>query len=88
MPLTQLAKVLRLHPFGRGTIIACAISVVNFGLVPLALRSVLGSGPAALFASVAVGGLLQLLCMWRFRRTLHLPGLPRRSPGGNPVRSR
>jgi hypothetical protein len=87
MPLGQLARVLRLHPFGRGTIIACAISVVNFGLVPLALRTVLGSGPAALAASVAVGGLLQLLCMWRFRRVLHLPGLSRRSPGGNTARS-
>ena len=88
MPLAQLAKVLRLHPFGRGTIIACAISVVNFGLVPLALRAVLGPGPAALVASVVVGGGLQLLCMWRFRRTLHLPGLPHRSPGGDEVRSR
>jgi O-antigen/teichoic acid export membrane protein len=57
MPLTQLAKVLGLHPFGRGTVIACAVSVVNFGLVPLALRSVLGPGPAALAASVAVGAL-------------------------------
>jgi len=88
MPLGQLAKVLHLHPFGRGTIIACAISVVNFGLVPLALRTVLGPGPAALAASVAVGGALQLLCMWRFRRTLQLPGLSRRSPGGNTGRRR
>ena len=88
MPLTQLAKVLRLHPFGRGTAIACAISVVNFGLIPLALRAALGPGVAALAASVVVGGGLQLLFMWRFRRTLQLPGLPRRSAGGNPVRSR
>jgi hypothetical protein len=47
---------------------------------------VLGPGPAALAASVVVGGALQLLFMWRFRRTLHLTGLSRRSPGANAAR--
>jgi O-antigen/teichoic acid export membrane protein len=83
MPLAQLAAVLRLHPFGRGTIIACAMSVLNFGVVPFGLRVALGHGTVALAASVAIGGALQLACMWRFRRILHLPGLSRRRAGRN-----
>jgi O-antigen/teichoic acid export membrane protein len=73
MPLVQLATVLRLHPFGRGTIIACALSVVSFGAVSLALRAALGDGPVSLAVAVATGCVVQAVGLWRFRRVLHLP---------------
>ena len=44
MPLAQVARSVRLHPFGRGTFIACALCLASFGAVPLALRYLLGSG--------------------------------------------
>jgi O-antigen/teichoic acid export membrane protein len=80
MPLAQLAVVLGLHPFGRATVIACVLSVVSFGLVPVGIRLALGHGPVSLAAAVAAGSVVQVAGLWRFRRTLHLPGLSRRSP--------
>jgi O-antigen/teichoic acid export membrane protein len=79
MPLTQLAAVLRLHPFGRGTITACALAVVSFGVIPFALRAVLGHGVASLAASVAAGSVVFAIGLWRFHRVLHLPSIRRRS---------
>jgi hypothetical protein len=78
MPLAQLATVLRLHPFGRGTILACVLSALSFGAIPLALRAAVGRGPTSLAVAVAAGCLVQAAGMWRFRRALHLPPLPRR----------
>jgi O-antigen/teichoic acid export membrane protein len=80
MPLAQLAVVLGLHPFGRATVIACVLSVVSFGLIPIGIRLALGHGPVSLAAAVAAGSVVQAAGLWRFRRTLHLPGLSRRSP--------
>jgi hypothetical protein len=84
MPLSQLATVLRLHPFGRGTITACALAVVSFGAIPLAIRAVLGDGVTSLAASVAAGCVVFAIGLWRFHRVLHLPTL-RRRPGARPA---
>jgi O-antigen/teichoic acid export membrane protein len=84
MPLTQLATVLRLHPFGRGTITACALSVVAFGAIPLALRAVLGHGVTSLAAAVAAGSVVFAIGLWRFHRVLNLPTLRRRQ-GARPA---
>lgn len=73
MPLAQLAAVLRLHPFGRGTILACALSALSFGVIPLALHSVLGHGVPSLAVAVAAGSIVQAAGIWRFREALHLP---------------
>jgi O-antigen/teichoic acid export membrane protein len=90
IPLTQLAVVLRLHPFGRGTIIACVLSVLSFGVVALGIRAALGDGPVSLAAALAAGSVLQLAGLWRFRRVLHLPTRARRPsrPAAPPARSR
>lgn len=77
MPLIQLAVVLRLHPFGRGTIVACVLSVISFGVIPLGIRAALGDGPVSLVAAMAAGSVVMLAGVWRFRRVLHLPGRPR-----------
>jgi O-antigen/teichoic acid export membrane protein len=76
LPLAQLAATFRLHPFGRGTLIACALSALSFGVVPLAIRAGLGGGAAALAAGVVAGCALQAAGLWRFRGPLRLRAMP------------
>ena len=76
LPLAQLAGVLRLHPLGRGTLIAVALSTASFGAAPLAVREALGGGPLAFAAGAAGGCLLLLAGLWRFRAVLRLSSLP------------
>jgi O-antigen/teichoic acid export membrane protein len=75
MPLAQLAKVFRLHPFGRGTLIACAVTTVNFGVIPLASRAVLGDGVTGLAVGAVAGCVLQAIGLRRFRRGLRLAAI-------------
>ncbi|MGH3405498.1 MAG: lipopolysaccharide biosynthesis protein, partial [Streptosporangiaceae bacterium] len=35
VPLAQVASVIKVHPFGRGTLAACALTTISFGLIPL-----------------------------------------------------
>src|SRR5215472_7478722 len=76
LPLGQLAAVYRLHPLGRGTIIACLLTGLSFGIVPLAARAVLGNTPLALVAGVAAGCVVQAIGLWRFRGALRLSAMP------------
>ena len=77
MPMAQLASLaIRLQPFGRGTILACGLSAVSFGVIPLAIRSVLGGGLIGLAAGVAAGSLVQAIGLWRFRGVLQLSAMP------------
>ncbi len=81
LPLAQLAAVLRLHPFGPGTLLAIALTTVSFGGVPLALRALLGTGGAASLAGAAAGCVVMAAGLWSFRQPLQLavmPGFPRR----------
>jgi O-antigen/teichoic acid export membrane protein len=78
MPLIQLALVFRLHPFGRGTIIACVLSAVSFGVLALAVRYTLGDSVAGLSVAVVAGCVVYLAGLWRFRDVLRLPSMPRR----------
>lgn len=75
-PLAQLALAVKVHPFGRGTTIAFGLVALSFGVIPLAIRAVVGHGVLALAAAVAVGGAVQLAGMWRFRRILRLGAMP------------
>jgi O-antigen/teichoic acid export membrane protein len=76
MPLLQLAAVYRLHPLGRGTVIACLLTGLSFGIVPLAARAVLGNTPLALVAGIAAGCVVQAIGLWRFRGALRLSAMP------------
>ena len=76
MPMAQLASSIRLQPFGRGTILAAGLSVVSFGAIPLALRSVLGDGLIGLAAGVAAGCLVQAIGLWRLSDVLQLSAMP------------
>jgi O-antigen/teichoic acid export membrane protein len=89
MPLAQLAATIRLQPFGRGTLLACGLSTLSFGAIPLALRVLLGDSATALAAGVVAGSALQAAGLWRFRDTLRLSAMPglsalkrRNRPGG------
>ncbi len=75
-PLAQVAAVVRLHPFGRGTFIACALSAVSFAAVPLAVRALAGGSLGVSAAAVAGGCLLLAAGLWRFRDTLQLAVMP------------
>ncbi|MEV6598017.1 oligosaccharide flippase family protein [Actinoplanes sp. NPDC051346] len=48
LPLAQIGRVARLHPFGRGTLAAAALSVACFGVLPRAVIAMAGAGPAVL----------------------------------------
>ena len=54
VPLAQLAWLVRLQPFGSGTLVACALCAVSFFVIPLLVSAAVGSGVAA--AVVALGG--------------------------------
>jgi len=76
MPMAQLASSIHLQPFGRGTVLAAALSTVAFGAVPLAIRAVLGGGLAGLAAGVAAGCVVFAIGLWRFGGALRLSAMP------------
>jgi O-antigen/teichoic acid export membrane protein len=76
MPLIQIARSVRLHPFGRGTFVACALCLACFGAVPLALRYILGGGPGGIAAAMVAGSAMLAGGLWRFRGVLHLSVMP------------
>jgi O-antigen/teichoic acid export membrane protein len=80
LPLTQLLVTLRLHPFGRGTLIAVLLSGTCFGALPVVARLLLPGDPWAALLAIAAGGVLYLLGCARFRSQLALPA--RRVPRG------
>ncbi len=75
LPLTQLLLAYGLHPFGRATLAAMALAGTCFGLLPLAARLFLPDQPWTAAAAVAVGGVLYLIAVRRWRAALGLPAL-------------
>jgi O-antigen/teichoic acid export membrane protein len=76
MPMAQLASSIHLQPFGRGTVLAAALSTVAFCAVPLGIRAVIGGGLAGLAAGVAAGSVVFAIGLWRFRGVLRLSAMP------------
>ena len=76
MPMAQLASSIHLQPFGRGTLLAAALSAVSFCAVPLVIRSVIGGGLAGLALGVAAGSVVMAVGLWRFRGVLQLATMP------------
>lgn len=75
MPLAQLAVVLKLNPFGRATLAACALCTVSFCVVPLLARAAL-SEPAGPALGLTAGGAIYLAGLLRFREALRLEAMP------------
>jgi O-antigen/teichoic acid export membrane protein len=76
MPLAQIAATVRLHPVGRGTIIAALLSAFSFGVLPVTARALAGHGAVPSLSAIACGGLLMAAGMWHFRQDLNLSVMP------------
>jgi O-antigen/teichoic acid export membrane protein len=74
-PLTELALWLRLHPFGRATVIAAGLPAVCFAAIPLVVRVSLGHRLGAEIGAAAVGAIVYLAGLWTFREPLQLAAL-------------
>jgi O-antigen/teichoic acid export membrane protein len=75
LPLRQVWKHLRLHPFGRGVRCAFIAATVSFGLVGILVRLVLGMSLPAFAVYAAVAGPMYLAFLWRYRDALELSSL-------------
>jgi O-antigen/teichoic acid export membrane protein len=75
-PLVQVATAIRVHPFGRAMVAACALTALSFAAIPLGLRAVAGGRPATSIAAVAVGLAVMVLGLRRLHGTLHLSAMP------------
>jgi O-antigen/teichoic acid export membrane protein len=75
LPLVQLVVAYGLHPFGRATLSAAGLAGVCFGVLPVAARLLVPGNAAAALGAVAVGGVLYLLAIRRWRAALGLPSL-------------
>jgi O-antigen/teichoic acid export membrane protein len=76
VPLAQVAKVVRVHPFGRGTLIACLLTTISFGVIPLGIRWLAGDQAIASALAVAAGAAVLAAGLWWFREPLQLAVLP------------
>ncbi|AGZ39326.1 lipopolysaccharide biosynthesis protein [Actinoplanes friuliensis] len=54
LPLVQVGRSARLHPFGAGTLAAGGLSVACFGVLPRVVTAVAGTGAAGLTLAVAL----------------------------------
>jgi O-antigen/teichoic acid export membrane protein len=84
LPLLQTWRIAHLHPFGRGSVIVTASSVVCFGGLGLVGRQLFGDGLAGPIAAVLAAVPIYLAVLWRFREPLQLSvlreALRRRGP--------
>jgi hypothetical protein len=72
VPLIQLAWIVRVHPFGTGTLAACVLCALSFGVIPVLVRAVLGGGAAGLAVTVAAGCAALAAGVWLCREPLQL----------------
>jgi O-antigen/teichoic acid export membrane protein len=90
-PLTQLALSMGLHPFGRSSALAAALTGTCFGALPFLARLVSGGSVAVGVAAVVIGAGLYFAGLWHWRRAFDLASLASvrrrggRSPAGQPT---
>ncbi|RZU52080.1 O-antigen/teichoic acid export membrane protein [Krasilnikovia cinnamomea] len=79
LPLIQVGRVARLHPFGAGTCAAVALSVACFGVLPRLVTAAAGTGASGLL--LALGVAVPAFCAgaWLLRRPLALDAFTRRT---------
>lgn len=78
LPLIQVFRGARLHPFGPGTRAAALLSTGCFGLLPRAVTALLGDGPAGLAPAVAAAVPAFAAGAWLLRGRLELGAFTRR----------
>jgi O-antigen/teichoic acid export membrane protein len=77
LPVTQLAVSMRLHPFGRGTLLAMASAGAWLGLLPVLAAVLLGGSATVLVTAMAVGLVGYVLTAWRLRTVFEIDALLR-----------
>ncbi|HET7399806.1 MAG TPA: polysaccharide biosynthesis C-terminal domain-containing protein, partial [Intrasporangium sp.] len=73
--LGQVRLALRLHPFGRATLLTVALNLVAFLGIPMAFRALLGDGLPDLVVGCAVAVVLYAGGLWSLREPLQLGAL-------------
>lgn len=75
LPLIEVWSLVRLQPFGGGSLVSGLSAVAWFGGVGLAARGLLGEGIATIAVTAIIGSIGHAATLWRFRRVLHLEAL-------------
>jgi O-antigen/teichoic acid export membrane protein len=78
LPLFQIGRVARLHPFGAGTCAAALLSVGCFGVLPRVVTAVAGTGATGLTLAVCLATPAFGAGAWLLRRPLALDAFTRR----------
>ena len=78
LPLVQVGRAARLHPFGTGTLAAAGLSAICFGVIPGLITAVAGAGPAGLTLGVAAALPAFAAGVWLLRRPLALDAFQHR----------
>lgn len=86
LALAQVGITLRLHPFGRSTVVAGGLAAACFGLLPGAVRLAGGTGWVPSLMAVAAGVLLYGAGLWRWRSLLRLDELRKARLAGGAAR--
>ncbi len=91
LPLAQVARSLRLHPLGRGTVTAMSLAAALFGVAPAVAR-LISEDPSWVRTAVLGAVVLYAYGCWRLRHVLELtaltallPGRRRVAPARSPV---
>ena len=75
LPLAEVQRFLRMHPFGRGTVRAAGIALCTFGALPLLVRQVLGDGIVGFLVAGVLGTAAFAFLAWTQREVLDLKAL-------------
>lgn len=75
VPLIQLAKVDKLHPFGRGTALAAVVVTLTVAIPMAVVVVAMGQTWLALTIGIVVAGSIYAAVAWRLRSTLHVEAL-------------
>jgi O-antigen/teichoic acid export membrane protein len=77
LPVTQLAVSMRLHPFGRGTLLAMTSAGAWLGLLPTMASVVFGASAVVLVTAMVLGLAGYVLTAWRLRTVFEIDALLR-----------
>lgn len=75
LALSQVGLSLRLHPFGRITLVTIGLNLLSFALVPLTARMAMGTSWGSLICALLVGSACYVVGLWACRGTLELAAL-------------
>jgi O-antigen/teichoic acid export membrane protein len=67
LPILEIGSLLRIHPFGRATFLAAALTTGCYGLASVVARLVWGDTAVALVTALLVGTAFYLPALWRLR---------------------